>query len=80
MSKRPIYAAGPSAAPFAVTINTQHDLSHYYYVGVGGDVSIVTPGGVTVIYKGVPTGGYVWAASVKVNTSGTTATDIVGHP
>lgn len=83
MAKAPLYSPGPSPEPFAVTPSNSTNFgteSRYLYVGVGGDVVIVTRGGTAITYKGVPTGGYVWASCIRVNSTSTTATDIVAHP
>lgn len=83
MAKAPLYSPGPSPEPFAVTpsdtVNFDTE-SRFLYVGTGGDVTIYTRGGVAVLYKAVPTGGYVWASCIRVNSTATTATDIVAHP
>ncbi len=48
------------------------------YIGVGGDVSLETAGGdKIVIFKGLVTGQFVPVQTLRVNTSNTTATDIV---
>ncbi len=85
MAKAPLYSPGPSPEPFAVTpTNTATTLfdneSRYFYVGTGGDLILVTRGGVEITYANVPSGGYVWASSVRVKDTGTTASGIVGHP
>lgn len=83
MAKQPLYSPGPSQEPFAVTPSNSTDFgteSRYLFVGTGGNVVLVTRGGVAVTYKNVPNGGYVWAACIRVNSTSTTATDIVAHP
>lgn len=46
------------------------------YVGVAGDVSILTPRGNTVTFVGVPAGAVLPVNATRVNEA-TTATDIV---
>ncbi len=85
MAKAPLYSPGPSPEPFSVVpTDTSSTLfaveSRYFFVGTGGDVVIVTRGGVEITYKNVPDGGYVWATAVRVKSTGTSASNIVGHP
>lgn len=47
------------------------------YVGVSGDVSIVTLGGTAVTFKAVPVG-VIDVGLVRVNSTATTATNMVG--
>lgn len=51
----------------------------FLYVGTGGNVSVETQVGTTVLYKNVPSGAYLWISTNKVRATNTTATDIVGH-
>jgi hypothetical protein len=83
MAKAPLYSPGPSPESFAVTKSDSTNFgveSRYLYVGTSGDVVIVTRGGNTITYKNVPSGGYIWASCIRVNSTNTTATDIVAHP
>jgi len=50
----------------------------YFYVGTGGNITIVTEAGNSVTLNGVPSGQYVWLRSAKVMNTGTTAGQIVG--
>ncbi len=47
------------------------------YIGVAGDVTLVTLGGNTVLFKAVPVGILTVACS-RVNAAGTGATNMVG--
>lgn len=48
------------------------------YIGVAGDVTVLTQAGSTITFKGVSTGGVIGPFYVvRVNATGTTATDIV---
>jgi len=49
-----------------------------FYVGSVGNVAIVTPAGDTVTFVAVPTGVLIPACAVKVLSTGTTASSIVG--
>jgi len=48
------------------------------YVGGAGDVKVVTVGGSTVIFSAVPAGTILPVAVVRVFSTGTTATSLVG--
>jgi hypothetical protein len=64
----------------AVTPNDSVDLAlkaRALYVGGGGSVAVVTRGGSSVTFVGVPAGGYVLAAVDRVLSTGTTATNIL---
>ena len=47
------------------------------WVGVGGDVAILPPSGAAVTFKNVPSGFLLLAQAKRVNSTYTTATDIV---
>ena len=47
------------------------------YVGVSGDISVVSLRGVTKVYKNVPVG-FMPIAAIRVNATGTNATDLLG--
>lgn len=68
--------AGCAETHVAIVIGTAFEKCRGVYVGVGGDVSIVA-NGLTVVYKGAAAGSIIPIAATKVNTSGTTATDLV---
>jgi len=48
------------------------------YVGTGGNVSVVTVGGTTVLFSGVPSGSVLPVRCSQVRSTGTTASNIVG--
>lgn len=64
---------------FAVTPHdTNSNAAQALYVGVTGDVAVVTKGrGTSVVFKAVPVG-ILPVQVTKVLSTGTTATDIVG--
>lgn len=71
----------PASDAFAVTPNDGADLAQVtrgLWVGVAGDVSVVTRGGTTVTLKGAPSGSLIPIRVKRVRSTGTTATDIVG--
>ena len=71
----------PATNHFAVTpANTGEftDVARALYVGVGGDVSVVSLNDQTVVYKNAPSGTIIPIRCKRVNSTGTTATDIVG--
>lgn len=83
MAKAPLFSPGVTDEPFAVVPSDSADHikpCRYYYIGTSGNVVLVTLAGQTVTYKNVPAGGYILAAGKRINSTSTTATDIVGHP
>lgn len=85
MPRNPILSALPIDAPAqGYAAVTPHDTdplptagSRGLYVGVGGDISLVSPQGDTVLFKAVPTGVVLPVAASIVRATGTTATNIV---
>jgi len=53
--------------------------SRRIYVGVAGDVSLVTKAGTTLLYKNCVAGSYIGCRAKKVNASGTTATNLIAE-
>ena len=49
------------------------------WVGGAGNVSLITTGGVSVVYSGVPAGSYLHVRAAQVNATGTTATNIIAE-
>jgi hypothetical protein len=47
------------------------------YVGVGGDVVAVTYAGTAVTFKGAPSGAILPIQAIRVNSTNTTATNMV---
>ena len=73
-----VTTAIPNASDY--TIYAQHNLPNngcVLYIGSGGDVSLLTAGGSSVILKGLVTGQFVPVQTLRVNSTSTTATDIV---
>ncbi len=73
--------SGPAADAFAVTPSNSTNFTQGtavgLYVGVTGDVVLVTPAGNAVTFKAAPVG-FLPVACIRVNSTGTTATNIVG--
>jgi len=69
----------PAGNAFAIVINTEFDVTaRAIYVGVGGNINILTVGDQTVLFKGATAGSIIPVACKKVLTTSTTATDLVG--
>lgn len=71
---------GPGFNAEAVTphdTNQLTNVSRGLYVGVGGDVTVLTAGGQTVLFKAVPAGTVLPIRINRVNSTGTTATNMV---
>jgi hypothetical protein len=70
-----------SGAVRAITPNDSTDLPlnvcRGIYIGVGGDVSIVDLGGVTVVFVGTAAGSVLPVQTARVNATATTATSLV---
>lgn len=47
------------------------------YVGVGGDISVDTNGGLARIFKNAVSGSIIPCGAKRVNTTGTTATNLL---
>jgi len=69
----------PARDAVAVTPSDTGNLGNVrsLYVGGAGDVSVVTAGGTTTVFSGVPAGGYVLCEVTRVRSTDTTATNIV---
>jgi hypothetical protein len=64
----------------AVTPSDSVDLEYWatsLWVGTGGDVSLVTPYGTTLLFGSVPSGTLLPFAAKRVNATDTTASGIV---
>ena len=73
---------GPASMAADVTPSDSTPLpiaSKRLWVGGAGNVSLVTTGGVSVTYAGVPAGTYLNVRAAQVNATGTTATNIIAE-
>ena len=72
-------AVGQTA--FAITPNNSTQFvrrARAFYVGVGGDITVLTGAGDVVQLKDVPQGAVIPLEIVRVNATGTTASSLVG--
>lgn len=67
----------PSNAAVPALDTTFVDLPRGIYVGTAGDVSLVMPSGNTVLYKNMAAGVTHAKIFSRINSAGTTATDLV---
>lgn len=73
---------GPAMHAAAVTTSDVNELPNYskrLWVGGAGNVALITVGGETVTYTGVPAGTYLKVRAKQVKATGTTATNIVAE-
>jgi hypothetical protein len=74
-------ATDPAGALAAITPHDSTSISEFrgIYVGVGGDVVVVPPGSgaAAVTFKNAPSGGILPVRGVRVNSTNTTATNMV---
>lgn len=71
----------PASDAFAVTPSDSVNFTNgarSLYVGVTGNVAVVTPAGTVVTFTAVPAGTVLPVEASRVNATGTTATSIVG--
>ncbi|MEZ4684194.1 MAG: hypothetical protein R2932_59285 [Caldilineaceae bacterium] len=71
----------PAENAFSITPSDGSDLANTtrgLYVGVSGDVAVITAGGDTVTFVGLAAGIIHPIRAARVKSTGTTATDIVG--
>lgn len=70
----------PAMSALAVTPSDTTDLAtpaRALYVGTSGDLSIITPDGVTVLFASVPSSFILPVAAIRVRSTATTATNVV---
>jgi len=73
---------GPARHAAAVSPSDANDLptaSKRLWIGGTGAVALVTVGGDTVTYTGVPAGTYLQVRAARVKATGTSATNIVAE-
>jgi hypothetical protein len=68
------YAVTPSD-----TVDDPNGVFSELYIGTSGDVTLITAGGATVLYKACPAGERLQIRTRRVKVTGTTATNIVGQ-
>jgi hypothetical protein len=76
------YVTAPAQDAFAVTpsdVTNFSAVARSLWIGVAGDVTLITLGSNTaVLFKNVPQGSMLPVMCIRVNATGTTATNIVG--
>jgi hypothetical protein len=73
---------GPAMNAYVVTPSDVTQLPYFckrLWVGGAGNVTLITVGGSTVTYTGVPAGAYLNVRANQVKATGTTATNIVAE-
>lgn len=71
----------PADNHFAITPSDSVNFSFVtrgIYVGVTGDVAVVTKDGTAITYKNAVQGSVIPVRALRVNATNTTATDLVG--
>ena len=77
-----IVATGPGTDGFAVTPSDTVNFTtnaRSLYVGVAGDVAVVTPAGTVLLHKNVPAGAILPISAKRVSATNTTASSILGY-
>jgi hypothetical protein len=72
---------GPGDDAFVISTSDTVDLASVtraIYVGVTGDVAVITKGGTTLTFTAVPAGAVIPVRVSRVKATGTTATNMVG--
>lgn len=71
----------PGRRHYAITPHNSNNESFAFraiYVGVTGDVVVVDAAGNAVTYKNAVQGSYILMCGIRVNSTNTTATNLVG--
>ena len=71
----------PAANFYAITPHDSNNETKAFrglYIGVAGNVVIVTLGGTAITFKGAAAGSVIPVRGLRVNSTNTTATDMVG--
>lgn len=77
-----VFNDNPPQHAFAVVPSDTVDLpfvTRFIYVGGAGDVSLITLGGETVVFKAVPVGTTLKVQATRVTSTNTTATNLLGE-
>ena len=73
--------AGPAMDGFAITPSDSTNMAaicRAIYVGVAGDVVLVTSQSTVLTFKNCPAGLIIPIAAIRVNNTNTTATNLIG--
>ena len=74
--------SAPGSDGFSITpsdTNNFVSIARSLYVGVAGDVAVVTPAGTVLVHKGVQAGAILPIMARRINATGTTASSIIGY-
>lgn len=75
-------SVGPARSLVTITPSNSTNIANVVrsiYVGVGGNITVVTTAGEVVLFTGVPQGAVIGPFNVvRVNSTGTTASSLVG--
>lgn len=74
-------SAGPGMDGFSITPSDSTNFASMVrciYVGVTGDVSLVTSQGTNLVFKSCPAGLFIPVCSIRVNNTNTTAAGLIG--
>jgi len=71
------FAVTPHASNNIVDSNSVVRTARALFIGVGGNVTLVTKAGNVVLFKNLPSGSILPVSCIRVNAVGTAATDIV---
>jgi hypothetical protein len=75
------YASAPAQDAYAITTSDSVNFSSPFrsiYVGGSGNIVVVTPSGTAITFNGALAGTVIPVAGLRVNTTSTTATNLVG--
>ena len=74
--------AATSIATLAVAVtpsDTANNTHSYLYVGTGGNVVVLPEASSTAVtFTNVPSGSYIWLRTKRINSTNTTASQIIG--
>jgi len=73
--------SSPAEDAFAITPDDATDMAKVtrgIYVGVGGDVALITKAGTTLTFKSAAAGSVLPVRAARVKSTGTTATNLIG--
>lgn len=71
----------PANDGFAITPSDTVNFNSMFraiYVGVGGNIVVVTPNSAVLTFLGVPVGTILPVMGIRVNSTNTTATNLIG--
>lgn len=73
--------AAPGKESVAITASDSLNLTNgpcrAIFVGTAGNISLVTPGGTTLVFKNLSSGSMLAQGALRVNATNTTAADLI---